>query len=247
MARGRRDRRDPSTGRSRIADRELILTAIGGAIVLVVLLVTLALPFLDATRRTPVEVPQSSPLFEVSLVELLGGQRACADQIDLLPGRQVAEMRVGTFGKPPSRLLMTLTGPGYSERITLPPTYVDNGAVDAPFAGPAKPLEGHVCVTNEGRRRLALYASADRTKSRSRTLVAGRPTPANFDLTFYAAKPKSLLDRASSIIGSMRLFRVDLGSGLLWLLAFLFAVAVPLVSIVAVAVTGDRPRGGSGP
>ncbi len=208
---------------------------------------TLAIPFLDEKRRIATDVPQPAPLFAVALVELQPSQRACADEIDLLPGRQVAEMRVGTFGKRPSPLLMTLTGPGYSESIPVAPTYIDNALVDVPFSGPVKALEGRVCVSNHGRRRIALYASEDRTRSRSRTLVDGRPWPSNFDLAFYAARSQSLLDRAGAIMRRMRLFHPLLGVGLLWLLAVLFAIGVPLASVAAVAAADRRSRRGSGP
>jgi len=228
---------------------ERALAALGGVIVLVVLSVVLAAPFLDSNRRIATEVPQPAPLFSVSVVEMLGGQQACANEIGLLPGAQVAEMRVGTYGKSASPLLMTFVGPGYREAVPVAPTYHDNALLDVPFQGPMKVLEGSVCVANRGHLPMALYASADRTQSRSLTVVDGNPWPSNFDLAFYAAHKQSLLDRAGAILRRMRIFHAHVGLGLLWVLAILFAIGVPLASVAVLAGAGrgrTRDEPGSG-
>jgi hypothetical protein len=235
----------PSRRRIGARSSELALTLAGALLVLIVLTLALVVPYLDQHRRIAIEVPQPAPLFSVSVVELLPGQQACADQIGLLPGRAVAEMRVGTYGKAASPLLFTLLGPGYRETVPVAPTYVDNALLDVPFSGPAKVLDGSVCVTNRGRLPMALYASADRTKSRSTTMVNGRPWPANFDLAFYAPRSQSLLDRIGAIIERLRIFHAHVGLGLLWLLAVLFAIGVPLASVAAVSIEARR-RGRTG-
>lgn len=212
---------------------ERTLTLAGGAIALVALFAFLVVPYLDQRRRIAVEVPQPAPLTSVSLVEIPPGKQACADQIGLLPGRQVAEMRVGTYGKPAAPLVLELTAPGYREQVPVPPTYVNNGLIDVPVGGSPKVLEGRVCVTNRGHGKIALYASADRTKSRSTTTVGGRLWPSNFDLAFYATGRHSLLDRAGSILGRLRIFHVHLGIGLLWLLAVLFVFGLPIATLAA--------------
>jgi hypothetical protein len=220
----------------------------GAVVVLAVLLATLIMPYLDERRRIATEIPQPAPLFAVSLVELAANQQACADEIGLLPGRQVAEMRVGTYGKRATPLLFTLAAAGYRERIPVPPTYADNALLDVSVSGPAKVLEGTACVTNRGHYPIALYASADRTKSRSSTTVNGRPWPANLDLAFYAARTHSLLDQARAIIRRLRIFHAHVGVVALWLLAILFVIGVPLASITAVALSARRspPRASGG-
>jgi hypothetical protein len=214
------------------------LTVAGATVVLVVLLATLMLPYLSQDRRIATEVPQPAPLFSVSLVELLPGKQGCADQIGLLPGRQEAEMRIGTYGKPASPLLVTLIAAGFRESVPVAPTYADNSLLDVPLSGPTRVLEGSVCVTNHGHTPVALYASADRTKSRSTTTVDGRLWPSNFDLAFYAAHRRSLLDQAGTIMRRLRLFHAHVGLGLLWLLAVLFTIGVPLASVSVVAGVG---------
>jgi hypothetical protein len=223
------------------AQRPAPLTLAAAIGALAALLPTLVLPYLDESRHTLVEVPQPAPLFSVSLVELLPHERGCVDEIGLLPGEQVAQMRVGTYGKPASPLLVTLQAPGYREAVPVAPTYVDNGLLDVPFDGPPTVLEGSFCVANRGRFPVALYASADRTKSRSTTTVDGHLWPSNFDLAFYSAKRRSLLDILPAIMRRLRLFHAHVGLGLLWLLLALMVIGVP-VAVTAVVVSASRER-----
>lgn len=238
---GRPNRRFLAAVRA-LAGRASLLTALGAGAVLIVLLLALILPPLQQSRRIATEVPQPPPLTSVALVEIPGGQQACMDEIGLLPGRQVAEMRIGTYGRAPSPLLFALTASGYSETVSVPPRYVDNGLLDVAFDGPAKVLEGTVCVTNQGRTPVALYAAAERSESRSTTTVDGRLWPANFDLAFYVAKPRSLLADAATIMRRLRLFHAHVGLGLLWALAILFAIGVPLAAVAALTSAGTTRR-----
>jgi hypothetical protein len=220
----------------RVWGSSALLTALGGGVVLIVLLFALILPALDSSRRIATEIPQPPPLQSVSLVEIPGGQQACSDQIGLLPGRQVAEMRIGTYGKAPAPLVFELSAPGYRETISVAPSYMDNGLLDVAFEGPATALEGSVCLTNLGRTPVALYAAAGHSESRSSTTVDGRPWPANFDLAFYAAKQQSLLDDAGTIMRRLRLFHAHVGLGLLWVLALLFVIGVPLAAVATLTL-----------
>jgi len=137
---------------------------------------------------------------------------------------------------------MTFLAPGYHEAVSVPPRYVDNGLLDVPFNGPSEPLDGGVCVQNRGRNPVALYASADRTKSRSTTTVGAALWPSNFDLTFFAARRESLLDDAAGLLRRLRLFHAHLGLGVLWLLTFLVVFLIPVASVAAVAGFTRRAR-----
>lgn len=223
---------------------EAALTIVGGAVVLVVLLAALIVPYLTEHSRIATEVPQPAPLVAASLVEFLPGQSACANEIGLLPGAQVAQLHIGTFGKAAAPLRFTLSAPGYHESVAVPPTYVDNGLLEVPFTGPGRALQGEVCITNDGTGPVALYASSDRTKSRSLTTNAGHDVTANFELAFYKRQPQSLLEQTGSILRRLRLFHAHLGLPELWLLALLFVFGVPLASLAVLAAAArERPRG----
>lgn len=234
--------RTPTIGDARIARPRRrwppgwLAVALGGGVVLVVLLFALALPYLEEQRAVATAVPQPYPLFSVALVELHRGQSACSNEIDLLPGRQQAQIRVGLYGKPAVPLVMTLSGPGYSRSVSMAPDYIDNALVSFPFSGPSKTLLGSVCVADRGARKIALYASDDRTKSRSTTLVDGRTSAANFDLAFYSSRGWSLLDRMGDVLRRMKLFHANVAVWLLWVLMGLFVLAVTIGSLAAVAL-----------
>jgi hypothetical protein len=225
------------------ARSERALTIAGAAVVAVVLLVTLMLPYAQEKHRIATEVPQPYPLYETSLVELRPRQQGCEDQIGLLPGLQVAQMRIGTFGKRPAPLEFSLLAQGYREAVPVPAnTYNDNGLLQVPFKGPPKPLEGSVCVANRGEVNVALYAAADITKSRSTTLVAGRPWPSNFDLAFYADRKESLIEAKGAILKRALLFHAHVGINLLRLLVLLFLLGLPLASLAALIAPSARRR-----
>lgn len=229
-----------SAGRS-----ERALAIAGAAVVAVVLLVTVALPYVKTKHLIALEVPQPYPLLETSLVELSPRQQGCADEIGLLPGLQTAEMRIGTFGKRPAPLELTLSAPGYREEVSVPAgTYKDNGFIHVPFRGPPQPLDGSVCLINQGHVRVAAYAAAEISKSRSTTLVSGKLWPSNFDLAFYARRPESLIEAKGAILKRALLFHAHVGINLLRLLVVLFVFGVPLASLAAITITSARRRDG---
>ncbi len=229
-----------------VLGRERTLTLIGALIALIVLLLALVIPYLDQRREIATEIPQPEPLFALALTEFLPNQQVCENEIGLLPGQQLARLRIGTFGKPGAPLQFSLIAPGYSQTVPVPGGYGDDSTLSVPFTGPGRPLEGEVCVTNRGHGPVALYASADRTKSRSLTTDAGHDVAANFDLAFYKAQPQSLAAQAGSIIRRLRVFHAHLGLGLLWLLAVLFAIGVPLagIALITAAARGPGPPTG---
>ena len=222
------------------AGRERVAALVGAVTVLVVLLLVLVLPFLTRERRIVAEVPQPAALFSVGLVEMLPGQQACMDQLGLLPGRQLAQLRVGTYGKPASPLAVSLKGSGYSTQSTVAPTYVDNATITVAFTGPSRVVQGVFCVKNAGRHPVALYGAADRTKSRSVTAVNNVPVPANFELTFYAADRDSLIARTREILDRVQLFHAHIVSWLVWPLALLLLLGVPLAAIVTALAPARR-------
>jgi hypothetical protein len=225
------------------ARSERVLALAGAAVAAVALLFTVALPYVKTKQRVAVEVPQPYPLFETSLVELSPRQHGCADEIGLLPGLQVAEMRIGTYGKPTAPLALTLTGAGYREDVPVPAdAYHDNGLLGVTFKGPPRPLAGTVCLINRGHVRVAAYAAAEISKSRSTTLVDGKLWPSNFDLAFYGMRPESLAEAKGAILKRALLFHAHVGINLLRLLVVLFAFGVPLACLAAITTTSSRRR-----
>jgi hypothetical protein len=86
-----------------------------------------------------------------------------------------------------------------------------------------------VCFTNKGMRRVALYGSNDRTRSRLFVTANGHRDGVAPQIAFYEAKPVSIADRASSLATRVVAFHAFLGhTWMAWLLAALVLAGVPV-------------------
>jgi hypothetical protein len=185
-------------------------------------------PWLTRSREMPAAVPSPAALFSIELVELGPGRTACSQNVALDPRGSRARLQVGTFGRPGEPLRLTLDGAAYRSASTIRGGYADGSVVVASLRPPAQATLVRACVENLGTRRVALLASADRTRSRSITSVEGRGTGKSAWLSFYEANRHSLLERSSPTIERMTIFRPGIvGPWLLWPLAALVLVGIP--------------------
>ncbi|MDO8210007.1 hypothetical protein [Conexibacter sp. CPCC 206217] len=208
---------------------------LAGLLGLVLIAVLLLLPFATEDRQLYGTFPQPDAVAAVTLVGLRGGQRACLDEAVVDPHSEVAQLRVGTYGRPAQPLRLTLTGDGYRQTVAIPASgYGDNELLAIPVTPPAAPVEVVICLANEGSRRVALYGTADRAKTRSTTRIDGVRQAANPAIRFAEARPASLADRVSTLADRIEVFRPSLLSGwMLWLLLALVVVGVPAGAVLA--------------
>jgi hypothetical protein len=208
------------------------------AAVLVILAGVLAglLPALTRDRDYPAEIPSPPALRETSLVDLPAGARACWPYAVVEHHAGEARFKVTTRGRPGAPLVLGLTGDGYRARVAVPAGYPDNSELHVAVPRPARDAEVVTCLRNAGRRAVALYASRDRTRSRSLASVDGRPTGASVWFSLYEPRPVSLLDRLGATMPRMSAFRAGVvGPWLLWPLALLFVLGVPAGTVWAYA------------
>lgn len=199
----------------------------GGLIVLLLGALFAAAPFLTRDRDLLSATPQPSPLNAVAAVGLRGGEQACLDQAVIDERSEQARFSVGTFGRRPPPLRLTIRGRGYAETARIGSAdYRDSEPLAVGLRAPAAALAVRICIRNEGRRTIALSASNDRTQSRSATTVDGRRVPANIVIAFAERRPASLLEHVPVMLRRMTAFR-PVGEWLLWPLAILFALGVP--------------------
>jgi hypothetical protein len=203
-------------------------TALTGTLVVLVLGGLLAArTFLTRDRDLLTTTPQPSPLTALSLVELRGDQRACLEQIVMDERSGRVRFQVATFGRPGSPLRVTIRGRGYRASGSVAAGYPDNETVNAAVRAPGSAQVATVCIRNEGRRKIALYGSQDRTRSRATTRVDGVPVGPNVVLQFAEARPASLLAHLPVILQRLTIFR-PVGEWLLWPLTILFAIGLPI-------------------
>lgn len=204
-----------------------------------------ALPYLTRERDYAAVTPQPDPLVRQSTIALPGGARACMDGAVLDARSEQARIRVGTFGRPGAPLELTLRGAGYDASARVPAGYPDSALLRIGVRPPVGAVEASICVRNLGSRRIALYASDDRTSSRSRVHVDGRPVPKHFVVVFYERRPASILERLPTALDRASAFRPLVSPWVLWPLLVLFAVGTPLGILWALFDALPSDRGGA--
>jgi len=204
-----------------------------GLALLVIAAAIWGVPYLTRERDYLATTPQPDPLFTVATIPLYPGQRACMDRAVVDQYSELARLRVGTYGRRAEPLEFSLSGAGYHAAYRVPATYADSQPFEVAVRPPAGPLETTICLRNVGERRIALYASDDRTNSRSRVLVDGRKVLADFDIVFSERRPVSIADRLSVGLQRASAFRFfGVSPVTLWPLLILFVVGVPLAVLL---------------
>jgi len=205
----------------------------GAGSVLVLVLLIVGWSFLTRDRDLLTTTPQPSPLVAVALVPLTGGAQACLDTAVMDEHSERVLFRVGTYGKRAMPLRVTIRGRGYRDggRVAAA-DYGDNDLISVPVGAPRTPRFVTVCIRNEGSRRIALYGAADRTRSRSNTLVDGTRVGSNVVIQFAEGRPRSLLGHVPTILQRLTIFR-PVGEALLWPLAILFGLGIPAAVMTA--------------
>jgi hypothetical protein len=206
-----------------------------GLVLLVAAAIAWGVPYLTDDRDYVAVTPQPDPLSEVALIPLRGGQVACMDDAVLDPHSGEARFKVGTYFGPPVPLDLTISGGAYTQHVAVPADYRDSEVIRVPIDPPAEETVVSICIRNLGDRRVALYASGDRTNSRSQVFVDGRAIGPDFGIVFYEREPVSILERLPTSIERATVFRGPLTEDLLWIVIVLFAVGTPLGVLLALA------------
>jgi hypothetical protein len=211
------------------------------AALLLTLLAALAI-FVPAATRTRVvfsSTPNPPPLFELTLLELPPADRACTLGIVLGADAELLRINVLTLeGSEPVPLALRLSGPGYSSVRTLR-EYPPGGAViDVAIPRADRTTPATLCFTNAGTRPLALGATTEsRTRSRTATVVNGKPTAADPTIQLLRRETRSFAALLPTLMERAATFKPGFaGAWLFWVLAALLAVGLPLGTAVALAV-----------
>jgi len=211
-----------------------------GVAIVAVLVVGLGLglvvvPWARRDREFFASIQQPAPLFNTPVVTVGPGHSACVSNATILPESEVARFRVGTRGGPAVPMRLTVAADGYRYVTRIPATWKDNDVVSVPLRPPDRGAVGSFCFDNLGRTPVDFYAADDRTRTESRTFVDDRLVSANIQLQTYEARPASVLSHLGSILDELTVFRPGfVGLWLLWPLAILVALGVPVLALGAV-------------
>ena len=195
-----------------------------------------------------VVAPSGIPLDNTFTVPPHG--QACMRSVTVTPRSDLAQFVVRPVagagpGGPP--VALSLSAPGYHAHTPLATSYRPGVLVLAISLQPRRSLIATACFSNRGRQPLRLVGTTElRSLSRSYpvlidgrpagadNLVAGRRALGQISLSFYERGSQSLgsrltqtIDHASNLTGGL------LGAGLVWLLAAVTALGVPIAMIAA--------------
>jgi len=164
-------------------------------------------------------------------------QQACMESVAVEPSSDIAEFQLwptkaGPRGGPPVELVLSASG--YRGVVHVPGGY-PGGAVTLPFTPPAHTLIVTACFINRGRSTVLLTGTSEpRTVARSATRIDGRSVVGDIALTFLENRERSLLDQLGEVFGHASVLTDHLlPVWLIWLLAVLVALGVPVGAVAA--------------
>ena len=203
------------------------------------------IPYLVRDRDYATSVVQPLPMTAPALVVLGPSQRACMQPATMSADSGQGRFSVGTYYKPGPPLELTIDGPGYAARRAIPAGFADNTTLQVGVPAPRRDVSVRICIANRGTRRVALHASADRTKTAALTRVDGRAVRSNPTFAFYTARRVSIAAKLSRIVDRISLFKPSVvAPWLLWPLLLAFVAGIPVGTLWALhrALVQDGDR-----
>ena len=186
-------------------------------------------PWLNLKRDFPAAVPNPPPLDVTELILVNPRQHMCMSDIALDPHGDQARFKVGTYHSPGPPLLMTIRGAGYSVRAPIAAGFADNSTLQVPVRRPPRAELVEVCISNLGHKRIALYSSSGRSKSRALVSVDGKSQDSVPMFALYESKPVSIGARIGVTLSRIATFRGPFSHDwIVWALALLLVFGVPL-------------------
>jgi hypothetical protein len=209
--------------------------AIVGAVVVFVLgLVLVVRPFVSRQRDMPAEIVSPAALQSTATVPLRKGKPVCFSDAVAERHSEFVRFQVSVPKGVAPPLRVTIDGPGYNATAQIPAGLLDTQTAQAPIPAPPADVPVRVCIASQGDPAIGLFASNDRTRSRSIAFVDGKSTNTSVWFAFYEPRWRAISERVPLTIDRMTVFRPAwLHSWLLWIIAVLFLVGVPIAVVWA--------------
>ncbi len=210
--------------------------AVLGAVVVFVLgALFVVRPFMAAQRDQPAEIPSPASLVSTDVVPVAPGHPVCFDHAVAERHSEWIRFKVASPAGPAPALAVHLKGPpSYDYTAQVPPGTLDGQMVQASIPAPLADVPVRVCIRNRGKQPVALFASNDRTRSRSHAIIDGEDTNKSVWFAFYEPVPRAITERLPDTIERMTVFRPQwVGRPLLWAIALLFLVGMPIAVVWA--------------
>lgn len=201
---------------------------LGAAVVLVLGALLVVRPFLAAERDYPASVPSPASLRETSTVPLKPGLPTCFGDAAIETHSEEVRFNVSSPAGPAPAIGVDVRGDGYAFATELPAGALDTQQVRVPIPAAPRDLEVRVCFENRGDDAIGLYASRDRTRSRSTAYVGRKDAEASIWFSFNENDPHTIAERLPATADRMTVFRPGyVTPAVVWVLIVLFVVGVP--------------------
>ncbi len=218
--------------------------AILGAVVVFVLGALLVVrPFVATQHDMPAEIPSPASLLNTDTVPLAQGHPVCFRYAVAERHSELIRFKVAVPDGVAPALSVHLKGDGYEYTAQIPPGLQDSQTAQAPIPAPPADVPVRVCIASQGAPAIGLFASSDRTRSRSIAHVDGKPMNKSVWFSFYEPQWRAISERVPLTIDRMTVFRPGyVTPWLLWIIAVLFLVGGPIgvVWALARALRDDR-------
>jgi hypothetical protein len=207
---------------------------IGAVVVFVLGALFVVRPFVSAQRDMPAEIVSPASLNVTATIPLKPGHPICFDHAVAERHSEFVRFRVSSPDGPAPQMTVTIDGPTYAAKATIPAGLLDTQTAQAPIPAPPTDEPVRVCISNDGKTPTALFASTDRAQSRSLATIDGKLQAGSVWFAFYEPRWRAISERVPLTIDRMTVFRPGwVHPWLLWIIAILFLVGVPVVSVWA--------------
>jgi hypothetical protein len=218
---------------------------LAAALVLVVFAVGALLwyvPWLTEQRTIVASTPSLDGISSRAQVKLPGGKEACIRPVPLDRNVREVQMLLDTRGNRTPPVDLTITGPGGYRATGRFAHYAPGDAtlvVARLSQAPLEAADGQLCLHNTGRRAIGLVGTSEAESVTVPVTYVGDKPPGEIDpaLTFLAGKQRSLAQQAGTILHRAGLFTGALPGWLMWPLALLFVLGLPVGAAWALLVS----------
>jgi hypothetical protein len=176
--------------------------------------------------------------------ELAPGQTVCQAPVNVPTDFDRVRFQVGTYRRPGPPMRVAVRSAGSRRLLAggrLPAGYPDVSQPVVVVGEVRASQRAEVCLTNSGRRRLALYGNATAAAPVSDARLGNRPLGTDLTLMFERGESRSMVSLLPDVFDRASLFRPGwVGAWTFWVLAVLLLAGVPLLLALAVARSRDR-------
>jgi hypothetical protein len=201
-------------------------------------------PSLRLERDTVDSTPSLQGKDVRSVVEVPRGGSACIAPLPLDRDVRAVQLLLNA-GTQTGRADLTLRGAGYVGttrigRVAVGGDVVSVARLDRPPPGVG---DGELCIRNRGRGTLGLVGTTEaESLSRPATTVNGKAVPDNDPaVSFLSGERRDILSQAGTIAGRVAGFTGAIGPWLVWILAALVFLGMPVATAAVILLASRRP------